>query len=516
MTSSDTQEALSALDTARIQFYHFQAVIICGMGLFTDAYDLFCMTPIMTLLGRIYYQDSSQIPLTVVAAMVAIAFLGMAIGQLVFGRAGDQMGRRHVFGLSLLLMILSSIGCGFSMCRDRKCVLLSLGFYRFLLGFGIGGDYPLSAVIVSESVNMSKRGAMVASVFSLQGFGILAGAGVTMVVCRVWGHKWKATPDHTPQAADTAWRVILMIGAIPATLTFYWRMFFLQESMRYKVHSMGISSQQAATEAGIVMEVGQQQRSQINGSQVEIDQSPAVQYSLFSKEFMRLHGRDLFSCSISWMLVDIVFYSNNLFQSKIYHHYIFKSNQKMDAYEEVFQVAKLQAIIAGCSTIPGYFATILLVDHPKFGRKNIQKFGFLAMAIVYFVLGISYFFYWGKQTNIGFMLLYGLSFFFANFGPNTTTFIAPAELFTTRFRTTCHGIAGAAGKVGAIIGTVGFLWASPAGNLKDATQDEINRMTVTLLVLGGVCLGGFWVTKQFMRDNTGKSLEDNEIYDHQH
>ncbi|URD95954.1 phosphate transporter [Musa troglodytarum] len=48
--------------------------------------------------------------------------------------------------------------------------------------------------------------------------------------------------------------------------------------------------------------------------------------------------------------------------------------------------------------------------------------------------------------------MYGFTFFFANFGSNSTTFIVPAEIFPARLRSTCHGISAAAGKVGAIVG----------------------------------------------------------------
>ena len=60
--------------------------------------------------------------------------------------------------------------------------------------------------------------------------------------------------------------------------------------------------------------------------------------------------------------------------------------------------------------------------------------------------------------------MYALTFFFANFGPNATTFIIPAELFPARLRSTCHGISAAAGKAGAIIGAAGFLYASQNSN----------------------------------------------------
>ncbi|KAG6495778.1 hypothetical protein ZIOFF_043605 [Zingiber officinale] len=42
--------------------------------------------------------------------------------------------------------------------------------------------------------------------------------------------------------------------------------------------------------------------------------------------------------------------------------------------------------------------------------------------------------------------------------PNSTTFIVPAEVFSARLRSTCHGISAATGKMGAIVGAFGFLY----------------------------------------------------------
>lgn len=55
-----------------------------------------------------------------------------------------------------------------------------------------------------------------------------------------------------------------------------------------------------------------------------------------------------------------------------------------------------------------------------------------------------------------FVFVYSLTMFFANAGPNTTTFVIPAELFPTRFRSTLFGICAASGKLGAIIATFGI------------------------------------------------------------
>lgn len=55
-----------------------------------------------------------------------------------------------------------------------------------------------------------------------------------------------------------------------------------------------------------------------------------------------------------------------------------------------------------------------------------------------------------------FMALYCLANFFQNFGPNTTTFIIPGEVFPTRYRSTAHGISAASGKLGAVIAQILF------------------------------------------------------------
>ncbi|XP_010498527.1 PREDICTED: probable inorganic phosphate transporter 1-8 [Camelina sativa] len=502
---------LSSLDAARIQWYHFKAIIVAGMGLFTDAYDLFCIAPVMKMISHVYYNGDS-INTAVLSTSYAIALLGTAAGQLVFGYLGDRVGRRRVYGLCLVIMILSSFGCGFSVCTTRRsCVMVSLGFFRFILGLGIGGDYPLSATIMSEFANKRTRGAFIAAVFSMQGLGILVSSAVTMAVCVAFksGGDGFEVVKEAPAEADVAWRLILMIGALPAALTFYWRM-LMPETARYT----------ALVENNIVQAAKDMQRvMSISHLSDETTTEPPplpppASYKLFSRRFLHLHGRDLFAASVNWFLVDVVFYTSNLLLSQIFSHYSDKpsSSTAENVYDAAFEVAELGAIIAACSTIPGYWFTVYFID--KIGRVKIQIMGFFFMAVIYLVAGIPYSWYWSKheQNKKGFMVLYGLIFFFCNFGPNTTTFIIPAELFPARFRSTCHGISGAVGKLGAIVGTVGFLWATKEMDGDDINQvyPEVNRMRIAFLVLGGVCIAGIFVTYFFTKETMGRSLEDNE------
>ncbi|KAL6909736.1 hypothetical protein ACP4OV_001395 [Aristida adscensionis] len=513
---------LTALDQARTQYYHFKAIVIAGMGLFTDSYDLFCIAPVMKLIGRVYYRGGGAgpgvTPPAVVSATVGVALLGAVAGNLLFGALGDRVGRRRVYGTCLLLMVCSSVGSGFSVCRTRGCALASLCFFRFLLGVGIGGDYPLSATIMSEFANKRTRGAFIAAVFSMQGFGILASSGVTMAVAAAFDrYTGRPAPLHTPESADLAWRIILMIGAVPAALTFYWRM-AMPETARFTAlveHDVVKATNdigRVLTDVDLTATADEEEaalrRTTPTPTPFWSGQPPS--YGLFSRRFLRRHGRDLFACAAAWFLLDIPYYSSTLFQSQIYEPW-FPPARRVNAFQEAFNVAKFQAIIAVASTIPGYFAAVLLID--RAGRRRLQMAGFLLMAVFLFALAGPYDRYWrGHATDAWYIVLYALTFFAANLGPNTTTFILPAELFPARFRSACHGISGAAGKLGAVVGAIGFLWASQdrdKGKVLAGYKPGIGMM-YALVILGGISLLGLAVTYVFTRETMGRSLEENE------
>ncbi|RWW43765.1 hypothetical protein BHE74_00050536 [Ensete ventricosum] len=529
---------LTALDHARTQYYHFKAIMIAGMGLFTDSYDLFCIAPVMKLIGRIYYGDARAdkpgvTPPAVASAMVAVALAGTVIGQLVFGYLGDRIGRRRMYGLSLLLMVASSFASGFSICRTRGCVLASLCLFRFLLGIGIGGDYPLSATIMSEFANKRTRGSFIAAVFSMQGFGILASSAVTMAITAAFNRATEggdAGPLQTPESADLVWRIILMVGAIPAGLTFYWRI-AMPETARYdeqpslrlrgSPHRLFCCCRFTALVERDVMKATTDMGKVLGDLDVHnfaedaeaLRRSPPQprppSYGLLSRQFLRRHGRNLFACAMAWFLVDIPYYSSTLFQSQIYQPF-FPRPEHVNAYQDAYNVAKFQAIIAVASIIPGYYATVYFIE--RVGRRRIQMMGFFFMGLFLFALAGPYDKYWNHHTNYGYIVLYASTFFFSNFGPNTTTFIVPAELFPARFRSTCHGISGAAGKVGAIIGAIGFLWASQARNKEDVAggwKPGIGMMNA-LLILAGVCMIGALHTYLFTPETKMRSLEENE------
>ncbi|KAE8704012.1 putative inorganic phosphate transporter 1-5 [Hibiscus syriacus] len=382
--------------------------------------------------------------------------------QLFFGWLGDKLGRKKVYGMTLMLMVICSGSSGLSFGHTPKSVMATLCFFRFWLGIGIGGDYPLSATIMSEYANKKTSGALIAALHRMR----------SMLFAPPY--EVDALRSIVPQA-DYVWRIILMVGALTAAVTYYWRM-KMPETARYTA-LVAKNAKQVSSDMSKVLQIDIEAEPQ----KIEQEKSP---FSLFTKEFAKRHGLHLLGTTTTWFLLDIAFYSQNLFQKDILSTiWWIPSAKSMNAIEEVFRIARAQTLIALCSTVPGYWFTVAFID--RMGRFAIQ------------------------DNRIGFVIMYSLTFFFANFGPNATTFVVPAEIFPARLRSTCHGISAASGKLGAIVGAFGFLYLAQNKDKSKADAGYPAGIGVknSLIVLGGINALGFIFTF-LVPESKGKSLEE--------
>jgi hypothetical protein len=103
---------------------------------------------------------------------------------------------------------------------------------------------------------------------------------------------------------------------------------------------------------------------------------------------------------------------------------------------------------------------------------------------------------------VPFLLVYGVSYFFTEFGPNMTTFVMPSELYPVSMRTTGHGISAGVGKLGAFIGVFLFPVLQTSLGLRG-----------TLLLTAGVSVAGLALTL-VLPEPAGRSLEDMAISPH--
>lgn len=85
-------------------------------------------------------------------ALSIVTLGGVMLGQIAFGVAADVWGRSKMYGMELVILIFATLGLALSSSgaeNSMSAIALFL-FWRGLLGIGLGGDYPLSAVICSE------------------------------------------------------------------------------------------------------------------------------------------------------------------------------------------------------------------------------------------------------------------------------------------------------------------------------------------------------------------------------
>jgi len=140
---------------------------------------------------------------------------------------------------------------------------------------------------------------------------------------------------------------------------------------------------------------------------------------------------------------------------------------------------------------------------------------YLLLPVVLFVLFIATGSAWptliARDTKLsGVIVLYVLIHMAFNLGPNVTTFIIPAEIFPTRYRCTCHGIAAASGKLGSWIVQI-YLGYTFDSDKKDFDNDRIIfghvLQVMSAFMIAGAVTTYFLVPETRGHDNRSRTLE---------
>ncbi|KAJ5726850.1 phosphate:H+ symporter [Penicillium malachiteum] len=456
------REALDQIEFAPFGWRHVRAIMVAGVGFLTDAYDIFAINLCVSMLGVVYWQSAQdhpgKIPSSSDTALKVATSGGTVIGQLVFGMLADIFGRKRMYGIELVIIILATLAQ--AVCGNSNAVSITgiLIFWRVIMGIGIGGDYPLSSIITSEFANTKWRGAMMGAVFAMQGFGQFAAAIVALIVTSGFKESLESAKDvahctgDCQLAVDKMWRTVIGIGAIPACIALYFRL-TIPETPHYtfdvrrdpiKAHA-DVQAYIDGRHEGFSNEYSRAMHVVTRIPEPEFVQ-PRASWKDFRKCFWNWkNGKTLLGTASSWFFLDVAFYGLGLNNSVILSAIGWTGGENV--YEIFYRNAVGNLILICAGAIPGYWATVAAVD--TIGRKPIQIVGFTLLTILFGIIGFDY--HPLKESHNGLLGLYVVAQFFFNFGPNATTFIVPGECFPTRYRSTAHGICAAAGKIGAII-----------------------------------------------------------------
>jgi PHS family inorganic phosphate transporter-like MFS transporter len=394
------------LDEAPRSKFHRRTVVVSGVGFFTDAYDLFVIGTVSTIVAVQWHLSTLQ-----ASWVTGAAILGAFFGALIFGRIADVLGRKSVYLGVAVIMAIGAVASAFAPG------FIWLVIARFVLGLGIGGDYPVSAVLMSEYSNRNDRGRLVGMVFSMQALGLIVGPLLGLVLL------------SSGMSQGIAWRLMLGFGAIPAAGVIYLRS-KMPESPRFKAQVQGRADQAGADLAtfsdGVV---------EATNTTTQTGDRMGVKEFFQSRRMLVL----LLGTAGSWFLFDYAYYGNTLSLPAI----LKQVDSTATLETKLLWTLGLFVVFA----VPGYALAVMKMD--QIGHRRLQFIGFGVMAAAFFTLaGFAHL----TTMIVPFLAIFGLSYFFVQFGPNMTTFVLPSEVFPVSMRTTGHGIAAGIGKLGAFLG----------------------------------------------------------------
>ncbi|KAF9186180.1 Inorganic phosphate transporter pho84 [Haplosporangium sp. Z 767] len=467
-------------------WFTIRTLITSGTGFFTDAYDVFIINLIAPMLGYIYFKDNNNhIPPGTEGVLKGMASFGTLVGQLVFGYLGDAYGRQKIYGLELMIIILGTFCCAMVGSNAKGATVIEyLTFWRFILGIGIGGDYPMSATVTSEWASAGRRGQLMSIIFSMQGIGNMMASVMTLIILACFKSSIIADVDNL----DYVWRVCIGIGCIPAVSTIYLRL-TMPESPRY---AMDVQNDAEKAQRAVARATAKE----VKETNVSTADVVAQQAAVADAKANRNHNRDfieyfsrwenlkvLIGTSSTWFLLDIAFYGISLNQSYVLNVMGFVGDGTV--YDYLWRTTLGNLTVSLLGFVPGYWFTVFLIE--KMGRKRIQFMGFGMLTILFIILSAA--FDQLKKIVPLFVAIFTLAQFFFNFGPNTTTFVVPGEVFPTRVRATAHGISAASGKLGAILATFAFNKLAEIGGApgEHAFLPELLGIFAGIMGLGFLC-----------------------------
>lgn len=462
--------------STKTRWYENPHQVTAMISNFSTSYNVVNISLVLPILKDLHSGSTEQETAVVASSLLA----GMIVGQLLGGFLGDSiLGRMGALRLVMALQIVASFASAFAgigKSTSAHSLFLWLAAWRFVLGIGCGGVYPLAAVISAEEgkqENQSQNDAQdgevdenkassvqrVVLTFSMQGVGFVCVPLVAVVLF------------FCTSNLNFIWRTMLGIGALPGAI-----LMFMQCRKWSGDHQVLSEDEQNDAPEGTTP------------TEIEDEPTPIPDAANDEGWLQCLcHepglGRKVLGTAGTWFLFDVVFYGNTIFQPIVVEA-AFGKNSGTDKIALLRQTA-LDSLILTSIALPGYAMAGIIMGKKTFCVRQTPRYvmlqGFAAMTILYATIGINWSYLRGDPAMLVF--LYGMTFFFANYGPNTTTFILPSLIFEEHHRATWNGVSAAAGKLGALTGATLF---APAA---DTFGDH-----VVMLICAGVAFFAYVIT----------------------
>lgn len=389
---------MEVLESPDLKRFQRRLTLLSAGGTFLDGFDLTVIAVTLPLLVKQWHINSGLTGLVASSAVI-----GMLVGSLVLGNLTDHLGRKAMYVIDLLSFVLFAALTAFSQN------VWELIIFRFLLGLGIGADYPISSTLVSEFSPTGRRGRQITFLGAMW----FVGAVVAYVVGVLF----------TPIGAN-AWRYMLLVGAVLAMVVLIFRT-AIPESPRW------LSAQGRTADAEKVLH-------HLTGSVTKLEEDIQEKKHWLDMFSSGLWKRTLFVCGF-WFAYDVAYYGISMYTPTILNTFTHGSQL----------YANIGAALVSVVGVIGALIGLALVD--TWGRRPLIIFSFFGLTAILSLLAIE-----PKPTIVFLVVLFGLAVLFANMGPGILDFVYPTELFPTSIRASATGLATAVSRVGAILGIVVF------------------------------------------------------------
>ncbi len=400
------------------------------------------------------------------------ALIGCLVGAMASGFLADRFGRKRPLIAAAALFTIAALGTG----AANQFTLFII--FRLVGGLGIGLASAISPMYIAEISPAQMRGRLVSVNQLTIVIGILAAQIINYLIA-------EKIPDGVTDGmilqswnGQTGWRWMFWAGTVPALLFFIFA-FLIPESPRFLAKS---GKWKAA--AAILERIGGNQyaiHEQKDIAETLHGTSSKIDWKALSSKKVRpiLILGVVLAVFQQWCGINVIFnYAEEVFTSAGY-----------SVGDMLFNI-----VITGAVNLVFTFLAMRMVD--SWGRRKLMLLGSIGLAVIYFMLGSSYYFEL-KGLAILVLVMIAIATYAMTLAP--ITWVVLSEIFPNSIRGTAMAISTTALWTACFVLTYTF-----------PILNKLLNASGTFWLYGFICFFGFLFILKNLSETKGKSLEEIE------
>lgn len=420
--------------------FHFKMFTYSSGSAFLDGYIIGIIAVALYVM-----QTQFDMSVTMMGLLGTATLAGMFFGGIIGGYLTDLIGRKKMFLIDMLVMLVVSI-LQFFINDPIQLVIL-----RFILGIAVGADYPIAGALMAEFSPKKNRGALLGGINSLWYIGYASSFLVGYFMLSI---------------GDTSWRWMLSSSAIPVLLLLIARL-NMPESPRW------LANNGREKEANAIIQ-------KIFGDHVVMSAEPETKVkTTFLDIFRNGNGKWTIFVSVFWSLQVIPTFGIGTYTPEILAQFGFANGTR----------EFLGSAIMNMFYLVGLVPFLYLVE--KWGRRPTLIWPFFISSISLFILGA----FSGSNMSFIFILVLFIIYGIFNNAMGMHEWIYPNELFPTHIRGTAVGFSTGVSRAASSVGT--FLFPVILTNY---------GLSVTLYICGALFFIGFLLSLFMAPETKNMSL----------